>query len=84
MKRNGWRRQWREGCGNDETTSDDGSRNADFTHGIIWRVRDRSKEEGASLHVKYRGCGRCESWNVNKKRGIKLGVCAFTVVYMTL
>ena len=35
MKRNAWRRQWREGCGNDETASDDGSRSADFTHGII-------------------------------------------------
>ncbi|WZZ66947.1 hypothetical protein YC2023_078317 [Brassica napus] len=34
-------------------------------------VESRSKEEGASLYVKYRGCGRSESWNVNKKRGRK-------------
>lgn len=32
MKRHGWRRQWREGCGNDETTS------ADFTDGIISNI----------------------------------------------
>lgn len=32
MKRNGWRRQWREDGGNDETTGDDGSRGADFTY----------------------------------------------------
>lgn len=32
MKRHGWRRQWREGCGNDETTS------ADFKDGIISNI----------------------------------------------
>jgi len=38
MKRHGWRRQWRAGCGNDETTSDDGSHSTDFTDGIILNI----------------------------------------------